>query len=67
MIIKKNELSEYSLVEITNSINRNFLNGNTVWFKWKSKRPKVFILSTIDGKKSIELRKDYLNRIKKLH
>lgn len=61
------DISEYSLVEITTSISRNFLKGNVAWFMWKSKRPKIFILSTLSGKNSIELRKEYLNRIKNLH
>jgi hypothetical protein len=61
------EFSEFKLVEITESITRNFTKSNVVWFKWVSKRPKIFSLSTMDGKKSIELKKEYLNRIKNLH
>lgn len=66
-MIEKNKLSEYSLVEISESITRNFTKGKVVWFRWISKRPKLFNLSTVDGKKNIELNKNYLNRIKELH
>lgn len=65
--MEKKDLSEYSLVEVTESITRNFTKNKLVWFRWISKRPKIFSLSTFDGKSNLELKKKYLNKIKRVH
>lgn len=49
--MNKRDINEYWLVELTSPLTRTFPKNKIAWVKWVSKRPKIFTLSTLDGKK----------------